>query len=308
MSARPDIRVLHHAGDIVGESPLWAPDDNAVWWVDIAGRAVRRLDLATGSALSRDLPIMPGALALDGAGKVVVAGGTGWHRLGSDGSSLTRIAAAPGAAADMRMNDGTVDHAGRFWAGTVPLQPSTEARGRLYCLDRRGARVVLDGLRTQNGTAVSPDGRTFYLADSHPDVRTIWAFDLDLETAALSNRRVFHRPSAGRPDGAAIDAEGCYWFAAIDAGRIVRLDPKGREIRAIPLPVSRPTNIAFCGPDLGTLCVTTMSAGLHAARRAAEPLAGALLAVEAGARGWPQPRFSSLPAAASETAGALGAV
>jgi L-arabinonolactonase len=303
MSA-PEVTVMHHAADLVGESPLWASDEQTVWWVDILGRTIRRLNIRSGQATSIESPFMPGALALDGRANVIVAGGTGWHRLKETGR-FELLAAAPNALADVRMNDGCVDPSGRFWTGTVPLTPADEPRGSLYRLDADSVHKMLDGLRTQNGAAFSPDGGTFYLADSHPDVRVIWAFDVEPESGALSNRRVFHQPRHGRPDGAAIDAEGCYWFAAIDSGRIVRLDPQGREMRSIALPVSRPTNIAFFGDDLSALCITSMSSGLDETRRAAEPLAGALLAVEVGAKGWPQPRFNYIPFSASQGTGRL---
>ncbi len=289
MSATSEIRVLHAGADMVGESPLWDAGRNAVWWVDIAGRAIRRRNFSTGSVASIETPFMPGALALGAGGSLIVAGGTGWYRLADD-DAFEVLALLPGSPAGMRMNDGTVDAAGRFWTGTVPLQAAETPRGRFYRLDETGPVEVLDGLGTQNGAAVSPDGRTLYLADSHPDVRTIWAFDFDADRAMLANRRVFHRPGRGRPDGAAVDVEGCYWFAAIDAGLVIRLDPQGREIEAIPLPVSRPTNLAFCGETLSTLVITSMSMGTDG-----EKLAGSLYVVEPGVNGWPQPPVTSLP-------------
>lgn len=297
MNAAPDMAVLHAGADIVGESPLWDAGRKVVWWVDIAGRAIRSLGLAAGTVTSIQPPFTPGALALDAQGSLIVAGGTGWHRLARDGS-FERLAQLPGATSGMRMNDGAVDPAGRFWAGTVPLEPSEIARGRLYRLDGAGVADVIGGLRTQNGTAFSPDGKTFYLADSHMAVSTIWAFDLDIETGTLSNRRVFHRPARGRPDGAAMDAEGCYWFAAINAGLIVRLDPEGREITTVPLRVSRPTNLAFCADDLSTLVITSMATE-------GEELAGSLFAFEPGVKGWPQPRATSMPAVPAREAGKL---
>ena len=289
MSATPEIRILHAGVDLVGESPLWDGSRNAVWWVDIVGRAIRRRHFSTSSITSIETPFMPGAIALDSGGSLIVAGGTGWYRLADD-DTFELLAELPGSPAGMRMNDGTVDPAGRFWTGTVPLQATETPRGRLYRLDENEPVEMLDGLGTQNGAAVSPDGTTFYLADSHPDVRTIWAFDFDADSGMLANRRVFHRPARGRPDGAAVDAEGCYWFAAIDAGQIIRLDPQGHEIGDIPLPVSRPTNLAFCGETLSTLVITSMSMGTDG-----EKLAGSLFAVEPGVNGWPQPPVTSFP-------------
>jgi sugar lactone lactonase YvrE len=226
----------------------------------------------------------------------VLAGGTAWSRIDPETGELSPVAAILGAPAGMRINDGAVDLQGRFWAGTISLAAERPAIGPLYRLDAGGPVAVFEGLRTQNGVAVSPDGGTFYLADSHPEVCAIWAFDLDAATGALANRRLFHRPAHGRPDGAAMDAEGCYWFAAVDAGRLVRVDPQGREIGHVALPVSRPTKLAFFGPDLDRICVTSMIVGLDAGQRAAQPLAGKLIALDAGVRGLAQPRVTTLSA------------
>lgn len=293
MSPAGEISVLHNCADLVGESPLWDPDRGALWWVDIQGRALRRLDTSSGRVDLHELPFPPGALALEENGDIVIAGGNGWHSFCPEAGELTKLACIGDSTPATRMNDGVVDPLGRFWVGTVPLEPSSRPEGRLLRLESGAPVAVLDGLRTQNGTAISPDGRTFYLADSHHEIRVIWAFDLEMESGRLSNRRVFHQPAAGRPDGAAIDADGCYWFAAIDAARVVRLDPQGREMMCVPLPVSRPTNLAFWGPERSMLCVTGMRPG--AASK--EPLAGALLAFDAGVRGLPQPRCKAGSAA-----------
>lgn len=286
MRALADIRVLCRGPDTVGESPLWDAARGCVWWVDTPGHRINRLDWVTGAVAVHEVALPPGALFLSDAG-LIVAAGKGWHRLGAGG--LAPLATAPVAPDGWRMNDGCTDAAGRVWTGSVADPRGSGAGGDLFRLGPRGAVRVLGGLGVQNGTAVSPCGRHFYLSDTAAESRTIWRFDLDAETGALANRRVFHRCTAGRPDGGATDAEGCYWFAEIDAGRIVRLDPEGREMAHWALPVSRPTKIAFCGPDLGTLVVTTMRAGLGATELAAQPLAGALLAFEAPVRGWALP-------------------
>ncbi|WP_417743104.1 SMP-30/gluconolactonase/LRE family protein [Salipiger sp.] len=285
----PSVRVLHAGPDIVGEGPLWDPGSGRVWWCDIEGHAIRRIDLSGGTAQSIALDRRPSALALTSGGDILAALGNGWSRVGVDGT-CTEVAAPDGPANGWRMNDGAPDMEGRFWTGTMAMPRGSGQGGVLYRLDPTGPVRVLDGLRTQNGLAVSPDGRTLYLSDSDPEVCVIWAFELDRPTGALSNRRVFHRPTTGRPDGAAMDAEGCYWFAAIDAGRIVRVSPEGRELMHVDLPVSRPTNLCFAGPDLRTLCVTSMSVLPEGRAAAEEPRAGALLALDAGVAGLPVPR------------------
>ncbi|MGR3393528.1 SMP-30/gluconolactonase/LRE family protein [Pseudooceanicola nanhaiensis] len=292
----PEIRVLHEGPDIVGEAPLWVPETGMIWWCDIEGRAVRRKPLEGGAAQSFSMDRQPSALALTEDGGLFLAAGTCWGSLSEDGD-FAPCAAPDTAPRGWRMNDGAPDREGRFWTGSLASPRDSGVGGDLYRLGAEGPVQMLDGLKTQNGLAVSPDGETLYLSDSDASVCTIWAFDLDRASGALSNRRIFHRPAEGRPDGAAIDAEGCYWFAAVDAGRIVRLSPEGRELRHIALPVSRPTNLAFAGEDLRTLCVTSMSLLPEGRDPAAEPLAGALFALDPGVAGLPVPRVARAVAA-----------
>jgi L-arabinonolactonase len=281
---RPSVKVFRNCGDAVGEGPLWDAARNCLWWVDVAGRYIHRADTVGETVKTFAVEHAPAALALAADGTLVVAAGLAWYGFDPATGGLDRIAGTGVTSPAMRLNDGVVDERGRFWTGT--LHEEREPVGQLLCLDSGKVRSAVDGLRTQNGSAISPDGKTFYLADSHPEVCTIWACDFDAESGTLENRRVFHRPERGRPDGAAIDADGCYWFAAVDGGSIVRLDPAGRELSAIELPVSRPTKPAFGGPGMSTVFVTSMRTGADHAR---EPLAGAVFAVETGVRGHPQP-------------------
>ena len=296
MTSAPKISVFHEGRDQVGESPLWDAETGSLWWIDINGKTLRRKHVATGRMTSFDIDVMPGALAFDEDGAVIVAAGAGWYRRDAEAGALALIASVTTPRDEMRMNDGVIDPAGRFWAGTMHMPAEREPIGTLYSFDGSKITAVIEGLYTQNGCAISPDGKTFYLADSHPAVCTIWAFDFDVDTGALANRHVFHKPSRGRPDGACVDADGCYWFAAVDGGCMVRLDPDGTEMAAIDLPVSRPTKPAFGGDDLSTIFVTSMSAGLDPAQLGREPLAGSVFAIEAGVRGYAQPRFKGIPA------------
>jgi len=281
-----EVRVLHAGPDVVGESPLWDSSRGCLWWVDILGRRIHRLDWSSGRVHSVAVDLPPAALFLDPHG-LLVAAGHGWYRL--EGAALVPLASAPVAPGPWRMNDGCTDTAGRIWTGSIAEPRDSGAGGDLFRLGPLGATRVLGGLGVQNGTAVSPCGRLFYLSDSAPDNRTIWRFDLDPGTGTLSNRRVFHRCRDGRPDGGATDAAGNYWFAELDAGRVVCLDPEGIVAGTWTLPVSRPSKIAFCGPNLRTLAVTSIRAGLDAQALAAQPLAGALLALDPPGPGWALP-------------------
>jgi sugar lactone lactonase YvrE len=214
----------------------------------------------------------------------------------SDGSlDSERLASVAHSREDMRLNDGRCDRQGRFWAGSMVLNMGLRApEGRLYRYGAGQSGVIeaqLDGFIVPNGLGFSPDGKTMYLSDSHPDVQLIWAFDYDTETGTPSNRRVFvdmnHFP--GRPDGAAVDAEGFYWICANDAGLIHRFAPDGRLDFSLEVPVKKPTMCAFGGSRMDTLFVTSIRPGDD---HDPQSLAGGVFALNLNVKGLPEPQFN----------------
>jgi L-arabinonolactonase len=290
MMVSRDFSVFHVGEDQVGESPLWDASTATLWWVDAAGGRVHSKHAGTGEVSTYKLDVLPGALAVSN-GAIIVAASHGWYSLDPESGNLSLLAGIQTPEPEMRFNDGVIDPLGRFWTGTMHIPVERKPIGALYRYDGSSAVQVIGSLRTQNGCAISPDGRTFYLSDSHPDICCIWAFDFDVETGALDRRRVFHVPTKGRPDGACVDIDGCYWFAAVDAGLIVRVDPDGREMETIQLPVSRPSKPAFGGPNMTTLFVTSMRAGLAPDELKQQPFAGSVFEIETGISGHEIPRF-----------------
>jgi len=191
----------------------------------------------------------------------------------------------------MRFNDGRCDRQGRMRAGTMLMDMSQALPvGVLYGLEANGElNTILSDLIVPNGLAFSPDGRTMYLSDSHPSVQKIWAFDYDTATGTPSNRRLFvdMNPLPGRPDGAAVDEDGCYWICGNDAGMIHRFTPAGKLDRSFELPVKKPAMCAFGGPGLDTLYVTSIRP--DNIDLSDQPLAGGLFALRPGVRGLPEP-------------------
>jgi L-arabinonolactonase len=203
---------------------------------------------------------------------------------------LERVARALDTFPNIRFNDSRVDPQGRFWAGTMDDVARGEV-GTLYRLDS-GHRMtaVLHPIIISNSLAFSPDSRTMYFSDTVS--REIWAYDFDSVSGIPSNRRVFANvPAPGTPDGSTVDAEGYLWNAEWDGARMVRYAPDGRVDRIIPMPVRHPTCCTFGGPDLTTLFVTTASLRLSDVERAAQPMAGGLLALEVGIKGVADPAF-----------------
>lgn len=162
--------------------------------------------------------------------------------------------------------------------------------GELYRYADNGLSApIVSNLLTQNGLAFSPDGRTMYLSDSHPLSQQVWAFDYDIDSGTPSNQRLFidMRQHPGRPDGAAVDADGCYWTCANDAGCLLRFTPAGQLDRTIALPMGKPSMCTFGGPGLETLLVTSISAG----QDPADAWAGATIMLRPGMCGLAETRY-----------------
>lgn len=286
------------ARNAVGESPVWVAVENALYWVDIPNGGLQRWSADTGHVHAWKTPQMLACIARQSDGSWVAGMESGFFRLQphSDGSLDSELLAhVDHARADMRLNDGRCDRQGRFWAGSMVLNMGANAaNGSLYRYSAGQAGPLearLGGFIVPNGLGFSPDGRTLYLSDSHPLVRQIWAFDYDIDTGTPTNRRLFvdMNQYEGRPDGAAVDAEGCYWICANDAGLIHRFTPDGRLDRSLAVPVKKPTMCAFGGSRLDTLFVTSIRPGDD---QDPQSLAGGVFALNPGVQGLPEPLFN----------------
>ena len=285
------------ARNAVGECPVWVPEENALYWVDIPAGGLQRWSAETGHVHAWRAPQMLACIARHRDGGWVAGMESGFfhlhpHNDGSLDSNL--LAPVEHARTDMRLNDGRCDRQGRFWAGSMVLNMGANAAdGTLYrySAGQRGPlEAQLSGFIVPNGLGFSPDGRTMYLSDSHPLVQQIWAFDYDTDSGTPSNRRLFvdMHQFPGRPDGAAVDAEGGYWICANDAGLIHRFTPDGRLDRSLAVPVKKPSMCAFGGSRLDTLFVTSIRPGDD---HDEQSLAGGVFALNPGVKGLPEPLF-----------------
>ncbi|VWX63885.1 Gluconolactonase [Burkholderiales bacterium 8X] len=299
MSATAELVVDARCG--TGESPVWMAAEEALYWVDIPGRALHRWSASDGHSSWRGSEQLACIARIDAPGEGWIAGmesGLFTVRPQPDGSLAAEgLAPVAHAETDMRFNDGRCDRQGRFWAGTMQMDMGAASRsGRLYRHDGQALEEVLGDLIVPNGLAFSPDGRTMYLSDSHPEVQTVWAFDYDTDSGRPSGRRVFvdMKQHPGRPDGAAVDVDGCYWICGNDAGWVHRFTPDGRLDRSLAVPVKKPAMCAFGGPKLDTLYVTSIRPGGDLSD---QPLAGGLFALRPGVQGIAETAFVPSPRA-----------
>ena len=301
MSSRDDaVRAVSPLRDQVGESPVWSVAEQALFWIDIEGRQIRRYDWASGTVRSWGTRERIGSIVLREGGGLLAGMETGVFELDlpPEGNEAVERLRFPMAFAEpgMRFNDGRCDRQGRLLAGTMVADMSLAApMGSVYALTAtRRLRPLQGGLITPNGMAFSPDGRTMYLSDSHPSAQTVWAFDYDTDTGTPRNQRVFvdMKPLPGRPDGAALDEAGGYWICGNDSGLVHRFTADGKLDRSIRMPVSKPSMCAFGGPELDHLFVASI--------RPAQPaegfdatLDGALFVTRPGERGIAEVPFRS---------------
>jgi sugar lactone lactonase YvrE len=282
--------------DLLGESPFWHPREAMLYWVDIPGRQVRRADPRTGSMESWAMPSEPGSIAPAASGGLVLALRDGVYRARAWGSPLVRIARFNHDERTTRFNDGKADPAGRFWAATM-YEPRDARKAELYSIDCRpgngehGKALVqlkAHNAITGNGLAWSPDARTVYWSDTPHHV--VHAWDFDAGSNVMRRHRVFRqfapKPAGwkpgdagymGRPDGAAVDAEGNYWCAMFEGGCLAKLSPAGELLQQVPVPVQCPTMPCFGGDDLRTLYVTSASANRGPDELRERPHSGCIL-------------------------------
>ena len=280
-------------GAHLGECPVWDDRAETLHWLDCTAPAVFSLTSGTVEPERAALAEMIGSFALrsEGAG-CVAAVETGFAWLDPRDGGLTPIIDPEAGKPENRFNDGGADPGGGFVAGSM-ARTLQGRQGTLYRLDAQGvAKPIFGSVGVPNGLAFSPDGGTMYWADSLDGV--IFAFDFDRADGAVRHRRVLV-PSGvapGFPDGAAVDEQGCLWSARWRGGCVARFTPDGALDRVIELPVNRVTACTFGDADLGTLYVTTASAGMDADAVAREPLAGGLFAIRPGVSGIPAWRYS----------------
>lgn len=290
-----EIRCAIEEPALLGESPFWHPDEQVLYYCDIAGRELRRHDPATGELRRHRFDTDVACCAPVLGGGLLLAMRSGLWLFDPSRGAMRRLAEPPYDPAHERYNDGKCDAAGRFWCGTV-YEPKKPPLAALYCYDRGELNRAAAGVTTSNGLAWSPDGRTMYWSDTPAHV--IQALDFDVGSGEISNRRVWKQfaPKAegqspgdygGRPDGAAMDAEGHLWVAMYEGQRLLRIAPDARIVADIALPVRCPTMPCFGGADLKTLYVTSARHNRPAEELASQPWAGGVLALRVEVPGLP---------------------
>lgn len=280
----------------LGEGPVWDVETSFLWWIDSTeGRVFRNRE--DGSELSVwDAREKIGSMALFSDGRaILLAQQSGLYSYDPETDQRTLLVDPEPGVERNRLNDGKVDPRGRFVFGSMDMLEE-EGSGRLYRLDPDLSVHVLDeGIVCSNGPCFSPDGSTLYFADTWTGA--IWAYDYDLETGEVTNKRTFAEvdtSDGGAVDGMTVDADGFVWQAHVYGGRLNRYDPDGRLERFIDMPVLKVTCPAFGGENLDRLFVTSMARPPLPRFPEDGPARGTLFAIDdLGVLGQPIPRFAA---------------
>jgi sugar lactone lactonase YvrE len=288
-------RVVGTTRATLGEGLCWSVREQALYWVDILGRRLHcsSIDGRGHREWSFDDTISAVAERRSLPGLAVTLR-RGLALFDPEGGTLARLHEPEPERAGNRFNDGKCDAQGRFWGGSMDFDASAPT-GALYRFDAEGhgVRAADLGWPVVNGPAWTLDRRTMFVNDTVH--RRVLAFTFDPETGTLGAAHEWTRFSRadGHPDGMTTDAAGRLWIAHWGGSCVTCHDAAtATELLRIELPTAHVTNVAFGGPALRTLFISSARYGLDAAHLAAQPLAGALFAAEVDASGLPADTFA----------------
>ena len=251
------LEVVAQDNNLCGEGPIWDGTRRRLIWTDLSSNLVYEFVPESGEKRIISRNLMVSGIALNRTGELIFAGSTGLYLWREEGRCRALVAGAADQA--LCFNDLIADSRGRIYAGTYYWGPKgMQKHGSLYLIEGIGAICCVDeGIELANGLAFSPDDTILYFADSA--ARTIYTYDVDVETGSLSRRRAFARVPAeeGIPDGLTVDREGYVWAALWYGAQVVRYDPDGVVEQRIEMPVKQVSSLAFGGEDLTDLFITT---------------------------------------------------
>ncbi|KAG7213993.1 hypothetical protein KM043_001365 [Ampulex compressa] len=260
----------------LGEGPHWDHHTQKLYFVDIFGQKICRLDPATGTVTYAFIENGP-------VGNVVTV----------DDMPDKFVAGSDTDSSGTRWNDGKVDSTGRFWGGTMGIEAGstfTLNKGSMYSIDSDLVpKQQISPVSISNGIAWNIEDNTLYYIDSL--TYQVTAYDYDPNSGNISNKRIIFDVKKnnldGLPDGMTVDTEGNLWVALYGGNQVIQINPKtGELLRSVKIPAKNVTSVAFGGPLLNTLYVTTSSYGLDADQLKADPKAGYIFAVHGlGVRG-----------------------
>ncbi|XP_019870746.2 uncharacterized protein LOC109599228 [Aethina tumida] len=293
----------------LGEGPHWDVATQSLYYVDIFGKAIHRYVPATKKHTKAIIGTGPVSLIIPVEGqkdKYLISIGRTLAVVTWDGESdkvsdtvvLAEVDNTPDTL-DNRFNDGKCDPSGRLWAGTMGGEPVLgqvkQEKAALFTLDNKQIKTHLTKIGISNGLAWTPDNKTMYYIDSHKGY--VEQFDFDINKGTISNSKIIFTPAKhgidGALDGMTIDTDGNLWIAIFNGYRVIQIDPRKPEtlLQTIPIPAKQTTSVAFGGPNLDELYVTSASFTVGGVELPPPDHGATFKVTGTGAKGYPAVNF-----------------
>jgi len=273
----------------LGEGPLWHPQRNQLFWVDILGN--RMLSQTPEGPQEWHFAERVSAAGWISRDEVLIASESALFRFNLETGARETVVDLEADTPATRSNDGRADPMGGFWIGTMGKRGSDDPKaGAIYRYYRGTLRKLYPGITIPNAISFAADGRTAHFTDT--PTHRVMRVALDAQGWPSGDPQTYLDLSADRllPDGAVVDAAGNLWLALWGASRVACYAPDGALLRSVSFDAPHTSCPAFGGPDMTTLFCTTALEHMDAAARAAHPHAGMTFATADVARGRPEPR------------------
>lgn len=280
---RPQVAVP--CGCILGEAPIWDGRSGTLYWADINAEEV--WSWRPGSEVepvSRPVGARVGFIQLTPDPATLILGlKTGLARWHADGGSAPTLLLDPEPDhPNNRLNDAVAGQDGSLYFGTMN-DSERKPTGSFYRWSEAGLAPFGGHAIVTNGPAIDHAARVLYAADTSNGRVYRHALGPD-GTPGPAEPFVTFGEGEGHPDGLTVDAEGHVWICHFRGARVTRFSPAGEAVLVVPMPTSQITKVAFGGPDLATIYVTSAARDRD---RETDPMAGHLFTFEAGIRGLP---------------------
>ena len=276
----PEYQILAKVENLIGEGPTLSHDGTSVLWVDICRPCVFSYSLKTGELTRYQQKEMITAVS-DTPNGLLVAGLSGIKLIDLEANKTKRTLCDPESHIPTnRYNDGKVDAKGRFWIGSLAFNLERGA-GALYRVEPGGRSFMAESnLTLPNGLAWSNDNMEMYLIDTAD--RVVYAYDFDLETGNISNRRnliTFQEDIGGSPDGMDVDRDGNIWIAMWDGWSVRKYARDGALLAVHAVPFPRPTSCLCLGDALDRIIVTSARIRINSDLLTETPLSGGVISI-----------------------------
>ncbi|MFB2830717.1 SMP-30/gluconolactonase/LRE family protein [Aeromonas jandaei] len=287
-----DVSIAYKADNSVGESPFWSNTKKSLYWVDIIGKSLNMFTPTTMQFKNWFFDDFVCGVVPTSNGMLCVALQHDLLQFDAANNCFCKLMEIESNAPQNRINEIKCDTKGRLWIGTMQnnieadgaICSITKNSGALYLICNNNAIQIETDIGISNTLAWDDVRNVFYFADSSKDL--IWRYQFSPDSGTIMARReYFSGQGVGFPDGSAIDVDGNLWNARFGAGCIVKIDPKGRLMQKIELPVTNPTSCCFGGENNSILYVTSARVALSEDMLKKNPYEGSIVAIQTNTKG-----------------------